>query len=1578
MKRFSTLILGLLTAFAGTLQAQVLPEGFETLDLDAGGWTATQAEGAAANHKWSVSTYAKETAQFPKNIPTMEVCGEKVLKCTTSGAFNTDGTAPDNRLVTPQITIGDNTWLSFLMACNFAGNAAANITDGGKTHIEIAVSPDGSDDSASFTDIVYSATPVGLNTWMPVSVDLSAYRGKTVRLMFRCYMNELFKSLVANTLYIDNVDLSAAKSTDIKLSNLSGLFKGTIAKQPLSVDVFNNGASDIAGYTLNVKVNGTTASSETMTGALAPGDKYTYKFDVDLAKGDNTVSVEAVAANDCIEANNSVSASTTVEAGVALPFALADDGTQNTQMITTRKGTMTRPAGWTYFTNYSKWIHTTTATGAKAYLYTASPLTLGEGAVKVDLKGTVVTATTAEVEVYLTRRTDDFGTICGSVTVTPDDGEKMLLVNVPEPGDYYVAFGVTAPVTSAQFKLESLSISQATDLPDTGIAAVISPLFAPAGDSTPLSVQIRNEGVGAATGTKVSYTVGETTVTETIPSIAGGATASHTFSTPLTLAEGTHSIKITATTGGDQNASNDVMEVEFTSYAVASLPYRESFENADQSRLWTVVNTNGDNYSWAVADGYEFDGTHIASIPESAAGHNDWIISPAIDLTDGFDGRLSFYYGAGGNKGTARINVYLTKSTDPAAISEGTPLLSLDCDGVNVSYASAPVSGLEAGNYHIAFHAADGGQALLIDDVRMDNNAEIAVTGLSVPDAEPAYDPEPATVRLTLRNYGSQPVSGAKAAYTLYSYKYGESAPEALATVEETIPSAIPAGQEFTYDFTRKIEYTREANYIVRAAVTFPDDGDADSKNNSFQCSAGQRLVTMQTPALWDMEMSDNLAGYTFFAEQPKWRIGAVNPYDGSRSLYHLGNTQAEDGDKVALNRVHLKPGKYQLSFFWQTTRGMEGDDYRQSFDVVMGDSPENMSKVLLSIDNRTAAGKKHAKEMIDLTIDTEGNYFIGFHLRKGAPQGQLVIDNVRIEAPQAKYDMTARTAVYEADFDTRADEWQHYHPLQIVAQQWTVERDATLGLPYMQAIEFSSLGTHYSASWLQAPAMNVRGGCTYTVTLYPEILALAQTGKPLTGTESIVIYRSARDLPGEFIEVGRATPAAGGSYSVSFTPGESGLCYLSLLPYCEEDAAFRIHSFKVEMTAAPDDGNWEPVGTCSFTDPVFSAIGFEPQTMTDVAVERNADVKNQYRLVRPYAKWVVPADKASQFTFTESEMTPIVFDIIDNKYVYVHPFNTGWKADAGDIKGEITCYMQAKNLLDNDLSIEQVIALAPGCLAVLDYDRITATATFPYYGYDEPPVFLARFSDSTGRYAANKQGEFLITLPEEMIPDPFEGWKTVGTAVMTEVFVSGCLDGAERQELTCELQRKDGAPDVYRLVNPYATWKNPDEALFSYDSARPRFLVIHTENAPYAWFENFVTGVSATDGGMISGQCYASDFIEALTLEKAIATVPEAFGRYDRQSFAFPSATCTYQGRELPTVFTRFADTPQSITRCNADNAFKVVFTFNPGSVDSVASGSEPEPEYYTLQGLRIKNPAPGQLVIVRQGSRTYKTFIR
>lgn len=62
-----------------------------------------------------------------------------------------------------------------------------------------------------------------------------------------------------------------------------------------------------------------------------------------------------------------------------------------------------------------------------------------------------------------------------------------------------------------------------------------------------------------------------------------------------------------------------------------------------------------------------------------------------------------------------------------------------------------------------------------------------------------------------------------------------------------------------------------------------------------------------------------------------------------------------------------------------------------------------------------------------------------------------------------------------------------------------------------------------------------------------------------------------------------------------------------------------------------------------------------------------------------------------------------------------------------------------------------------------------------------------------------------------------------------------------------------------------------------------------------------------------------------------------------------------------------------------------------NPNAVDSYllfpesdgvghvsADESDAPVMYFNLQGMRVESPQPGQLVIVRKGSVTYKTIIR
>ncbi|MCM1067679.1 MAG: hypothetical protein NC418_08935 [Muribaculaceae bacterium] len=58
--------------------------------------------------------------------------------------------------------------------------------------------------------------------------------------------------------------------------------------------------------------------------------------------------------------------------------------------------------------------------------------------------------------------------------------------------------------------------------------------------------------------------------------------------------------------------------------------------------------------------------------------------------------------------------------------------------------------------------------------------------------------------------------------------------------------------------------------------------------------------------------------------------------------------------------------------------------------------------------------------------------------------------------------------------------------------------------------------------------------------------------------------------------------------------------------------------------------------------------------------------------------------------------------------------------------------------------------------------------------------------------------------------------------------------------------------------------------------------------------------------------------------------------------------------------------------------NDFKIESLRVTTGVESVEVTDDAEPEYYNLQGLRIANPAPGTMVIVRKGGHTYKTIIR
>lgn len=51
---------------------------------------------------------------------------------------------------------------------------------------------------------------------------------------------------------------------------------------------------------------------------------------------------------------------------------------------------------------------------------------------------------------------------------------------------------------------------------------------------------------------------------------------------------------------------------------------------------------------------------------------------------------------------------------------------------------------------------------------------------------------------------------------------------------------------------------------------------------------------------------------------------------------------------------------------------------------------------------------------------------------------------------------------------------------------------------------------------------------------------------------------------------------------------------------------------------------------------------------------------------------------------------------------------------------------------------------------------------------------------------------------------------------------------------------------------------------------------------------------------------------------------------------------------------------------------------TVGSGAVDGIATDLDSPIEYYTLQGIKVNNPAKGQIYIIRQGNKVTKAIIR
>ena len=197
-----------------------------------------------------------------------------------------------------------------------------------------------------------------------------------------------------------------------------------------------------------------------------------------------------------------------------------------------------------------------------------------------------------------------------------------------------------------------------TPMPNNiGVSAVVSPapgvLFDCAAAGISVQATVRNYGQAAQTNFPVRYSLdGGALVSQIFTgTLAAGAAANFTFSTPLTITGGgAHTLVVSTALVGDGAVSNDAFtaNLSITNTLTATLPFTETvdaglvtptgwfLQNPDNSTTWTTTAlTNGpacaSTTSWSI-DHFSYN----------APGQQDRLISPVIDLSVSGNTRLKF------------------------------------------------------------------------------------------------------------------------------------------------------------------------------------------------------------------------------------------------------------------------------------------------------------------------------------------------------------------------------------------------------------------------------------------------------------------------------------------------------------------------------------------------------------------------------------------------------------------------------------------------------------------------------------------------------------------------------------------------------------------------------------------------------------------------------------------------------------------------------------------------------------------------------------------------------------------------
>lgn len=1055
---------------ATAANAQTLSEGFEGDTTPPEGWTVR-----SSCTQWSWAS-AKYTA-FSNFIKGYNDGGLKAMKSTT-GRTGGSVPAPDSWLITPQVSVNEGDFLNFMISWNASFNATTSVPDSARTQFEVLVS---TTDTAttSFADTLYTVVPVDLCNWHSMSLDLAKYAGRQIYIAFHDHGNTPGTPWTNNALYIDDVKVNASNPSDLTVESIVSPVGGYNDTQNMTVKVKNYG-KEVSSFSVGYRVDGGEAVTETVNKTIGTDSCLTYTFadSVKLSREKHTIYAWATAESDLLHANDTLSSTVTIDPTMPFPYKMAEDRNDSLWTSTYKQKIMSVVYGWSYSDSQCAWGYLE-AYGKNSRLR-SNWVEIPEGPTQMTFD--YVSLKDADMIVTVLTPQGDTAAVYNAALLAAGDFTKASVPMSLSAGVYRLEIGIASGY-EGQFVLKNLEL-KAVGAKDIAVNGIVEPAVGVvAGTTVHFSAEIENAGSETQQNVPVKLICdGETVATETIDStLAAGDKIVYTFNYTCEATKGMHNVTVIAAMEGDSNTANDTVSMPFYVYEPMAYPYAESFEDSTLSSLW-MRSTSNSSLDWTIGSvdkgyaNYAKDG-HNAAYVNSLANteHDDWLVSPAINVTKAGANRLSFYYTTTMKATNATdktvLKAYISKNFSADEFAEADMVSTDTITDSNIlsyrqGYAFKEIT--EPGIYYIAFQYTGTGHDLLIDDIRFDNATDMAVTSVSHT-AKSGFALTTDTISMTVANHGASDMKE-------FALKYYVN--DSLAVTEDYDGEAVKPGETLEYTFDKKLDISKPGEYTVKVEVSVK--GDTLDYNNSWALEAVKNYAVATLPYNENLDSLENLEVWTV---EGNWQKGnnftsANSAYNGTGAIMHNAKIAGTDADWAFSGCIEIPEGTHELSFFYRTAlNGKSASTYAQNFEVYLGSKADtaSMTKLLYKSPVDVMVPDRRYKKVIAKFDNEAGLYYIGIKCTTTTRFGKLFMDQFAIDDTVSSENSLGE---YDADFS----EWYQYDQSSQF-QHWTTT-DSLPGVYTTQRAIYSVLQSSELPGVFVSPAFIGKAGDSISVAL--------------------------------------------------------------------------------------------------------------------------------------------------------------------------------------------------------------------------------------------------------------------------------------------------------------------------------------------------------------------------------------------------------------------------------------------------------------------------------------------------------------